>query len=185
VRSRRAVGPCRVAGPCRAGTVTRILLLAVLVASCSADGDGGEQAGDDPEIEDGSEAIPDDTSDDLPAAEDEDPDGDGGNDGDEQAFPDVVDAELEPVGDDTWRVSATISSPYDTPERYADAFRVSTPDGAVLGVRELLHDHANEQPFTRSLEDVEIPADVERVIVEGRDLRNGWGGTTVEVPVPS
>ena len=157
-----------------------MVLMAVLVAGCTAD--GGEPAGDGPAIEDGSEEMPDDdTSDDLPAAEDEDPDGDA----DGQAFPDVVDAELEPTGDDTWRVSATISSPYDTPERFADAFRVSTADGTVLGVRELLHDHANEQPFTRSLEDVEIPADVERVIVEGRDLANGWGGTTVEVPVPS
>ncbi len=100
----------------------------------------------------------------------------------EQRHPDVLEAELEPAGD-AWRLSATISSPYDTPERYADAFRVLTPDGEELGVRELLHDHADEQPFTRSLE-VEIPADVAEVIVEGRDQRHGWGGGTVRVPVP-
>lgn len=79
---------------------------------------------------------------------------------------------------------ATISSPYDSPDRYADAFRVLAPDGTVLGVRELLHDHANEQPFTRSLDDVRIPDDVDRVTVEGRDLANGWGGDTVTVTVP-
>lgn len=101
----------------------------------------------------------------------------------EQRHPDVVDAELERTGDG-WRVSATISSPYDTPDRYADAFRVLAPGGEELGVRELLHDHANEQPFTRSLDGVEIPDDVDRVVVEGRDLANGWGGATVTVEVP-
>lgn len=101
----------------------------------------------------------------------------------EQRHPDVLEAELEPAGD-AWRLSATISSPYDTPDRYADAFRVLTPDGEELGVRELFHDHADEQPFTRSLEGLGIPADVAEVIVEGRDQRHGWGGETVRVPVP-
>jgi hypothetical protein len=101
----------------------------------------------------------------------------------EQRYPDVLEAELEPSGDG-WRLSATISSPYDSPERYADAFRVLTPAGEQLGVRELLHDHAGEQPFTRSLEGLEIPDDVAEVIVEGRDQRHGWGGRTVRVPVP-
>jgi hypothetical protein len=90
------------------------------------------------------------------------------------------------VGDlsESSHVRATISSPYDTPDRYAAAFRVLTPDGEELGERELLHDHADEQPFTRSLEGLEIPADVSEVIVEGRDQRHGWGGETVRVPVP-
>lgn len=102
----------------------------------------------------------------------------------EQRYPDVVDAELEPT-DGTWRLSATLSSPYDTPERYADAFRAVAEDGTVLGVRELAHDHANEQPFTRSLTELEIPADVTRITVEGRDRTHGWGGATVELAVPS
>lgn len=102
---------------------------------------------------------------------------------DEQRFPDVLDAELERDGD-TWRLSATLSSPYDTPERYADAFRALTPDGEELGVRVLLHDHANEQPFTRSLTGLEIPSDVDTIIVEGRDLEHGWGGATVTLEVP-
>ncbi len=101
-----------------------------------------------------------------------------------QRFPDVIDAELERTGD-TWRLSATVSSPYDSPERYADAFRAVTEDGTVLGVRELAHDHANEQPFTRSLTGLEIPDDVTRITVEGRDRTHGWGGDTVELAVPS
>lgn len=102
----------------------------------------------------------------------------------DQKFPDVLSAELERTGG-AWRVSATISSPYDHPDRYADAFRVLAPDGTVLGVRELLHDHAGEQPFTRSLQDLEIPEGVDEITVEGRDLQHGRGGDTVTVEVPS
>ncbi len=58
------------------------------------------------------------------------------------------------------------------------------PGEEVLALRELAHDHAGEQPFTRGLSDVSIPADVDSVLVEGRDQANGWGGQALEVPVP-
>lgn len=98
------------------------------------------------------------------------------------AYPDVIDVSVSAGGDGSYTFDATISSPYDTPDRYADAFRVRTPDGTVLGVRELTHPHQDEQPFTRSLTGVEVPAAVDRVVVEGRDRANGWGGATVEIP---
>lgn len=101
-----------------------------------------------------------------------------------QEFPNVVEVDVHQEPDGTYRFDVTISSPYDSPERYADAWRVKGTDGTVYGVRELLHDHASEQPFTRSLSGVEIPADVERVVIEGRDLLNGWGGETMEVDLP-
>ncbi|MGF1600385.1 MAG: hypothetical protein ACFCVK_26390 [Acidimicrobiales bacterium] len=101
-----------------------------------------------------------------------------------ERYPDVVDATARLDGDGTWTVSATLSSPYDSPERYADAWRVLGPDGTVFGVRELLHDHANEQPFTRSLSGVDIPDAVDEVTIEGRDQRSGWGGATFMLPLP-
>ena len=98
-------------------------------------------------------------------------------------FPDVIGAQATQDADGTWTFSATLSSPYDTPERYADAWRVVGPDGEVYGVRELLHDHANEQPFTRSQSGIEIPAGVTEVTVDGRDQLNGWGGQSVTVEI--
>lgn len=95
-------------------------------------------------------------------------------------FPDVLDV-VATSSESGWRFDVTLSSPYDTPERYADAWRVVGADGTVFGVRELDHDHASEQPFTRSLTDVQIPDDVQNVVVEGRDQVNGYGGTTFEV----
>ena len=98
-----------------------------------------------------------------------------------ERYPDVVAASASLDLDGTWTVSATLSSPYDSPDRYADAWRVVGPDGTVYGTRELTHDHAGEQPFTRTLSGVAIPDDVATVTVEGRDQVSGWGGATIEV----
>jgi hypothetical protein len=105
--------------------------------------------------------------------------GDGVDTG--ELFPDVVGATAQLAADGTWTFSATLSSPYDTPERYADGWRVVGPDGTVYGERPLTHDHQSEQPFTRSQSGIEIPADVVEVTVEGRDQVSGWGGATVQV----
>ncbi len=43
------------------------------------------------------------------------------------------------------------------------------------------HDHASEQPFTRTQTNVTIPSSVTSVVVEGRDLKNGYGGKTATV----
>ncbi|MDE0803802.1 MAG: hypothetical protein OSA99_10795 [Acidimicrobiales bacterium] len=101
----------------------------------------------------------------------------------EQQFPDVVDVEVTAEGDGDFTVAVTLSSPYDSPDRYADAWRVLDEDGNELGVRELTHDHASEQPFTRQTT-VAIPDDVERITVEGRDQVSGYGGETATVDVP-
>ncbi len=101
--------------------------------------------------------------------------------GETELFPDVVDVEAVHDGDGSWTFHVTLSSPYDSPERYADAWRVVGPDGTVFGERILLHDHAAEQPFTRSQSGIEIPADVGTVTVEGRDQVSGWGGATMDV----
>lgn len=101
-----------------------------------------------------------------------------------QRYPDVVEVEVSETSENVYKFDVTISSPYDTPERYADAWRVKGEDGAVFGVRELLHDHASEQPFTRSLSDVSIPEGTAKVIIEGRDLQHGWGGETVTIDLP-
>ncbi len=101
-----------------------------------------------------------------------------------QRFPDVVSAELTTSGA-TFSLAVTISSPYDTPDRYADGWRVLGPDGTVLRKHMLGHDHASEQPFTRQQAGLRIPEGITTVTVEGRDQANGYGygGATVDVPV--
>lgn len=99
-------------------------------------------------------------------------------------FPDVIAVELRPVGDRVFDVAVTISSPYDTPQRYADGWRVLDQEGNVLGTHMLLHDHANEQPFTRVQRGLHVPTGIDEVTVEGRDQANGYGGQTLTVAVP-
>jgi hypothetical protein len=101
-----------------------------------------------------------------------------------QKYPDVLEVKVRAAGAGTYDFDVTVSSPYDTPQRYADAFRVTLPDGAAFGERILWHDHAGEQPFTRDLHGVKIPAGVTRVVVQARDQRHGWGGKGVEVALP-
>ncbi len=103
----------------------------------------------------------------------------------EADHPAVLAAELRREGDETWSLDVTISSEYDSPERYADGWRVVTPEGDVLGEHELTHDHADEQPFTRTQTDLEIPKSVSTVTIEGHDTENGYGGATLDVDVPN
>lgn len=102
----------------------------------------------------------------------------------EQKFPEIVGAKVRASGPNRFDFDVTVSSPYDTPQRYADAFRVETRDGRVLGERILLHDHQDEQPFTRDLYGVSIPSGIASVIIRGRDRSNGWGGKAYEVALP-
>ena len=101
-----------------------------------------------------------------------------------QKYPDVVDVKVKARGEDRFDFDVTISSPYDTPRRYADAIRVMSVAGILYTERVLLHDHADEQPFTRDLQGVSIPARVRTVVVQGRDQKFGYGGKTVQVALP-
>ncbi|CAM4241584.1 hypothetical protein [Palleronia rufa] len=68
-------------------------------------------------------------------------------------------------------------------EDYADAGRVELEDGTVLATRELVHPHVTEQPFTRSLGGVAVPADVDRVHIRARTLTGGWGDDRLALPL--
>jgi hypothetical protein len=84
---------------------------------------------------------------------------------------------------DGWRFEATVRHADEGWDHYADAWRVEGPDGEVLGTRELLHPHVEEQPFTRSLSGVAIPEGVSRVRVRARDSVHGWG-EALEIDLP-
>ncbi|MCG6872427.1 MAG: hypothetical protein LJE84_09070 [Gammaproteobacteria bacterium] len=82
------------------------------------------------------------------------------------------------------RFDATIRHADSGWQHYADRFEILAPDGTVLGKRTLHHPHVDEQPFTRSLGGVNVPADVLRVRVRAGDSEHGFGGRTAEVEIP-
>lgn len=102
----------------------------------------------------------------------------------QQKYPDVVSAKVQSRGADIFDFDVTVSSPYDTPQRYADGFRVAGRDGTVYGERKLWHDHAGEQPFTRDLHGVKIPRGIRAVVIQARDRKHGYGGKAVDVSLP-
>lgn len=80
-----------------------------------------------------------------------------------------------------WRFNVTLTHPDTGWDHYADGWRVETEDGSVLGTRELLHPHVDEQPFTRSLSGVSIPTGISTVFVRAKCSVEGWADTTVPV----
>jgi hypothetical protein len=78
----------------------------------------------------------------------------------------------------TWRFDVTLSHPDTGWDHYADGWRVLDMDGNELGMRVLYHPHVEEQPFTRSLSGVVIPAALTQVQIEARCSVDGW--TTIK-----
>ena len=96
---------------------------------------------------------------------------------------DVVEAEATQEGAGAWRFDVTVAHADEGWNHYADKWEVLAPDGSLLGTRVLLHPHVGEQPFTRSLGGIAIPAGIDRVILRAHDSVHGLGGgeTTVEL----
>ena len=97
---------------------------------------------------------------------------------------DVVSARAEQTASGIWHFDVTVRHADENWDHYADAWQVRAPDGTVLGTRELLHPHVNEQPFTRSLSGVKIPDDVKMVTIHARDSVHGWGGEALTLDLP-
>lgn len=80
-----------------------------------------------------------------------------------------------------WTFDVTLRHPDTGWDHYADAWEVLAPDGTSLGMRELAHPHVDEQPFTRSLSGVVVPAGVDHVMIRARCLVDGWGAARLRV----
>ena len=67
---------------------------------------------------------------------------------------------------------------------FANQWDVVTLDDELLGSRVLHHPHVNEQPFTRSLSGVIIPAGVSQVKLRARDSMHGYSEQVFLVDIP-
>lgn len=83
-----------------------------------------------------------------------------------------------------YRFDVTIRSNDKGWDYYCDRFEIVSPDGDLLGTRILYHPHETEQPFTRSLGDVAVPAGVKSVLVRASMKPGGEGGETVTIQLP-
>jgi hypothetical protein len=91
---------------------------------------------------------------------------------------------LQQSGED-WSARVTLKHGDTGWDHYADGWRVVSPDGEVLGHRTLHHPHVNEQPFTRGLSGITIPARLDEVVVEAHDKVHGWSPDRVHINMHS
>ena len=96
---------------------------------------------------------------------------------------DVLDAEVSCNAARICTIAATVVHEDDGWDHYANRWDVLTTAGELLATRELLHPHDDEQPFTRSLTGIPIPAGVDEVIVRAHDSVHGYGGRAFRVAV--
>lgn len=82
---------------------------------------------------------------------------------------------------DNWRVDVTVRHADAGWDHYADGWRIVDGKGEELGMRVLYHPHVNEQPFTRSLEGVHIPAETGTIYIEAHDKVHGWSPKRIRV----
>lgn len=97
---------------------------------------------------------------------------------------DVVAARAFAAGRGAFRFEVTLRHADTGWDHYADRWEVLGPDGGVLATRVLHHPHVEEQPFTRGLDGVVVPAGAREVRIRARDSVHGYGGQTLVVPLP-
>lgn len=99
--------------------------------------------------------------------------------------PVIEDVIVEASAAGGYNFSVTVRHDDDGWRHFADKWTILAPDSeTVLGERVLFHPHDDEQPFTRSLRAVLIPARYKQVRVRVHDRMHGWGSTDVVVDVP-
>jgi len=93
----------------------------------------------------------------------------------------ILDARARPDGGGGYRFDVTLRHADSGWDHYADKWQVIGDDDRLLGERILLHPHVNEQPFTRSLGGVEVPADTHRVRIRAHDNVHGYAAREFNV----
>ncbi len=97
---------------------------------------------------------------------------------------DVLQVHIRPNADGSYRIAVTVRH-HDTGwDHYVNRWEVLGPQGQVVATRVLAHPHTDEQPFTRSLSRVRIPAEWTWVKIRAHDLVHGYGGRELTLSVP-
>jgi hypothetical protein len=95
----------------------------------------------------------------------------------------IVGVKVECAGSCTF--SVTLKHNDEGWHHYADKWDVVTLSGKLLKSRVLHHPHENEQPFTRSLSGVMIPAGESQVKIRARDSKHGYSEQEFVVDLPN
>ena len=101
---------------------------------------------------------------------------------------DVTFVKATHTGDQKWTFEVTANHPDAGWSDFMDGWDVVLPNGKTILLspkdkftRVLAHPHVNQQPVTRTQENIPIPAGTKTVTVRAHDMADGYGGRVVEV----
>jgi hypothetical protein len=89
---------------------------------------------------------------------------------------DVTDVSIYCTQDRRCEIEVTVQHEDEGWDHYVDRWELLSDAGVKFAVRELAHPHVDEQPFSRSLKDVQIPDGVYEFQVRAHDSVHGYGG---------
>ena len=91
-------------------------------------------------------------------------------------FAQVTDVLATQKSDGSWCFGTSVRHNDQGWDHYADGWQVTDLDGNEMAFRLLGHPHDNEQPFTRSQCNINIPSEISQVIVRAKCNKHGYGG---------
>jgi hypothetical protein len=97
---------------------------------------------------------------------------------------DIVDVEVRKRGSNLYDFSVTVKHEDIGWDHYANRWEIVDEQGNILATRTLHHPHVDEQPFTRALSGVVIPADIKTVTIRSHDSVHEYGGKVMTVKLP-
>lgn len=97
---------------------------------------------------------------------------------------DVISAEIINQDGDQFTFIVTVRHQDEGWHHFADRWEILTPDREIITGRVLRHPHVDEQPFTRNLPNVILPAEIEKVIIRAHCLKDGFGGQEIFLNLP-
>lgn len=97
---------------------------------------------------------------------------------------DVLAADVSCSSDTVCSFSVTLQHEDEGWDHFANRWEILDSNGNVIDVRELAHPHVNEQPFTRSLGNVKVPAGLSEVVIRAHDSVHLYGGKQLIVELP-
>lgn len=77
----------------------------------------------------------------------------------------IIKASAELTSAQKYNISVTVEHADEGWEHFANAWRVYSMEGELIGERVLHHPHVKEQPFTRRLLGLSVPTEVKKVTI--------------------
>lgn len=97
---------------------------------------------------------------------------------------DIMGVSVHKTGDDLYDFNVTVFHKDSGWKHYANKWDILDSNRKVLATRILYHPHVNEQPFTRTISNVEIHKLIKSVTVRAYDSVHEYGGKEMAVTLP-